>query len=87
MVVLYCRAYAGADAAANDGNIDIRDISWCVPSIDTSNDNRIIVQKGLIKKSNNDFRYYERKTFCKNVPNTTNFLIDLVMKSGIERPQ
>ena len=24
---------------ANDGNIEIRDISWCVPSIDPSNDN------------------------------------------------
>ena len=39
---------AGADAVANDSDIDIRDISWCVPSIDPSNDNanRIIVQKG-----------------------------------------
>ena len=44
------RANAGADAVDNDGNIDIRDISWCVPSIDPSNDNRIIVQKGLSKK-------------------------------------
>ena len=32
-------------AVANDANIEIRDISWCVPSIDPSNDNRIIVQK------------------------------------------
>ena len=40
------RVNAGADAVGNDGNIDIRDISWCVPSIDPSNDNRIIVQKG-----------------------------------------
>ena len=39
-----------AGAVANDGNIDIRDISWCVPSIDPSNDNRIIVRKGLNKK-------------------------------------
>ena len=38
---------AGADAVGNDGKIDIRDTSWCVPSIDPSNDNRIIVQKGL----------------------------------------
>ena len=30
---------AGADAIANDGNIEIRDISWCLPSIDPSNDN------------------------------------------------
>ena len=28
----------------------IRDLSWCVPSIDPSNDNRMIVQKGLSKK-------------------------------------
>ena len=54
------RINAGADAVANDGNIEIRDISWCVPSIDPSNDNRIIVQKGLNKKNNIDFGYYER---------------------------
>ena len=67
-------------AVANDGNIKIRDISWCVPSIDPSNDNRTIVQKGLNKKNNIDFSYYERRTFYKNVPNATNFLFDLVMK-------
>ena len=78
---------AGSDAVGNDGNIDIRDISWCVPSIDPSNDNRIIVQKGLSKKNNVDFSYYERKTFYKNVPNTNNFLFDLGMESGMERPQ
>ena len=41
------RVNANSGAVANDGNIEIRDISWCVPSIDPSNDNRIIVQKGL----------------------------------------
>ena len=56
------RVNAGADAVANDFNIDIRDISWRVPSIDPSNNNRIIVQKGLSKKNNVDFSYYERKT-------------------------
>ena len=81
------RINAGADAVANDGNIEIRGISWCVPSIDPSNDNRIIVQKGLNKKNNIDFSYYERKTFYKNVPNATNFLFDLGMESGMERPQ
>ena len=80
------RVNAGADAVGNDGSIDIRDISWCVPSIDPSNYNRIIVQKGLSKRNNVDFSYYERKTF-KNVPNATNFLFDLGMESGIERPQ
>ena len=54
------RVNAGADAVGNDGNIDIRDISWCVPSIDPSNDIRIIVQKGLSKNNNVDFSYYER---------------------------
>ena len=44
------RVNANRGAVANDGNIDIRDILWCVPSMDPSNDNRIIVQKGLIKK-------------------------------------
>ena len=40
------RVNANPGAVANDGNIEIRDISWCVPSIDPSYDNRIIVQKG-----------------------------------------
>ena len=39
------------------------------------------------KKNNVDFSYYERKTFYKNVPNATNFLFDLGMESGAERPQ
>ena len=81
------RVNAGADAVGNDDDIDIRDISWCVPSIDPSNDNRIIVQKGLSKKNNVDFSYFERKTFYKNVPNATNFLFDLGMESGMKRPQ
>ena len=81
------RVTVGADAVGYDGNIDIRDISWCVPSIDPSNDVRIIVQKGLSKKNNKDFSYNERKTFYKNVLNATNFLFDLGMESGMERPQ
>ena len=44
------RVDASPGAVANDGNIETRDISWCVPSIDLSIDNRIIVQKGLSKK-------------------------------------
>ena len=56
------RVNANPGAVANDGNIEIRDISWCVPSIDPSNDNRIIVQTGLSKKNNVDFSYYEKKT-------------------------
>ena len=43
--------------------IEIKDISWCTPSIDPGNDNRIIVQKGLSKKNNVDFGYCETKTF------------------------
>ena len=81
------RVSANPGAVANDGNIEIRDISWCVPSIDPSNDKRINVQKGLNKKNNVDFSYYERKTFYRNVPNATNFLFDLGMESGMERPQ
>ena len=81
------RVNANPGAVANDGNIENRDISWCVPSIDPSNDIRIIVQKALSKKNNVDFSYYERKTFYKNVPNATNFLFDLGMESGMERPQ
>ena len=81
------RVNAGADAVGNDGFINIRDISWCVPSIDPSNDNRIIVQKGLSKKNYVDLSYYERMTFYKNVPNATNFLCDFGMESGMERQQ
>ena len=44
------RINSNPGAVANDANIEIRDISWCVPSIDPSNDNRIIVQKGSSKK-------------------------------------
>ena len=58
-----------------------------MPSINPSNDNRIIVQKGLSKKNKVDFSYYERKTFYKNVTNATNFLCDLGMENGMERPQ
>ena len=81
------RVNAGTVAVANDDNIEIRDKSWCVPSIDPSIDNRIFVRKGLNKKNNIDFIFYERKTFYKNVPNATNFLFDLGMESGMERPQ
>ena len=81
------RVNANPGAVANDGNIEIRDISWYVPSIDPSNDNRIIVQKGLNKKNNVDFSYYERKPFYMNVPNATNILFDLGMESGMETPQ
>ena len=62
------RVNAGADAVGNDGNIDIREISWCVPSIDPSNDNRIIVQKGLSKKNNVEFSYYEKRRFIRMYP-------------------
>ena len=41
----------------------------------------------LCKTNNVDFSYYERKTFYKNVPNATNFLFDLGMEIGMERPQ
>ena len=81
------RVHAGADVVAIDGNIDVRDILWCVPSVDPINVNRINVQKGLNNKNNIDFSYYERKTFYKNVPNANNFLFDLGMASGMERPQ
>ena len=63
----------------------MRDISWCIPSIDPSNDNRSIVQKGFNKKNYIDFRYYEGKTFYENVPKATNFLFDLGMESCIGR--
>ena len=66
------RVNAGADAVAIDDNTEIRDISRCVPCIDPSIDNRVIVQKGLNEK---------------NEPNAINVLFDLVMESGMEIPQ
>ena len=44
------RVNANPGAIANVCNIEIRDISLCVPSVEPSNNNRIIVQKGLKKK-------------------------------------
>ena len=81
------RVNANPGAVANDGNIEIRDISWCVPSIDPSMIIELLCEKGLSKKNNVDFGYCERKTFYKNEPNATNFLFDLGMESGMERPQ
>ena len=81
------RVNVNPGAVASAGNIEIRDISLCVPSIDPSNGNRVIVQKGLSKKNNVDFSYYERKKIYENVPNATSFLFDLGMESGMERPQ
>ena len=78
------RVNAGVDAVGNDGNIDIRDTSWCVPSIDPSNDNRIIGQKGLSKNNNVDFSCYERKLFYESLPNANNVLFDLGMENGME---
>ena len=43
------RVIADPSRLAKDGNIEIRDTSWCIPIIDPSNDNRIIVQKRLSK--------------------------------------
>ena len=57
------RVNADLGAVANDGNKEIRDISWCVPSIDPSNDKRVIVQKVLSKNNNVDFSYYEKRRF------------------------
>ena len=81
------RVNTAADAQANDSNIEIRDILWCIPSIYPSNYIRIIVQKGLNKKNNFDFCFYERKTFLKNLLNAYNFLFDLGVESGMERTQ
>ena len=44
------RVNAGADAVGNDGNIDIRDISWRVPSIDPSNDKNYCTEGFNLKK-------------------------------------
>ena len=77
----------GAVAVANDCYIEIRDIiTYYVPCIDPINNNRIIVQKELSKNNNNDFSFYERKTFYKNKVDATNFLFDLGVESGFVIP-
>ena len=81
------RINANLGAVANGANIEIRDISWFEPSIDPSNDKGIIVQKGLIKKNNVDFSYYEREKFYMILPNATNFLFDLGKENEMERTQ
>ena len=73
------RVDADPDRVANDGNIEIRDISWCIPSIVPSNNNRIIVQKGLNKKNNIDFSYYERH-FIRMYPMLLTSYLILVWK-------
>ena len=72
---------------ANDCTIEFRGITWCVPFNDPSNDDRINLQKELRKKNNIDFSFYERKTFCKNVPYTINFLFDIGVETSLEIPQ
>ena len=42
----FYRINASPRAVANDGVIEIRVTTWCVLSIDPSNDNRITVRKG-----------------------------------------
>ena len=78
------RVIAVAGTIANDSSIEFIDISWCVPSIDPTNENRIIVRKGLKKKNNVDFSFYDRKAFYKNA---TNFKFHLGMESGRQIPQ
>ena len=80
------RINAGAGAIANDGKIEIRDISWCIPSIDPRNDNRIIVQKGINKKNNIDFSYYGKKCFTRMYPMPLAFYLNLVWKVLLKGP-
>ena len=44
------RVNANPGEVANDGNIEIRDISWCVPSIDPSNDIKNYCAKRIKQK-------------------------------------
>ena len=67
------RINAGADEVANAGNIEIRDISWCVPSIDPSNDNRIIVQKRFKKRIILILVIMKEKHFIRMYPMLLNY--------------
>ena len=74
------RVGAGAHAVANDVKIDIRDISCCVPSIDLSNDNRIIVQKGFYKKIILILVIMKEKQFTRMYPMPLTSYLILVWK-------
>ena len=80
------RFNAGAAEVANDCTIVIRDIARCALCIDPSNDNRIVLRKGLSKKNIIEFSFYERKTFETNLPDATYFLFDMGVESGFEIP-
>ena len=54
------RSFFRALTVAADVAKRVRDISWCVPRIDPSNDTKIMVEEDLNKKNNiDDFSYYE----------------------------
>ena len=76
------RINANPGAVGNDGNIDIRDISWCMPSIDPGIDNRIFVKKGLSKKNNVDFSYCEKRHFIRMYPMLLTSCLIYVWKVG-----
>ena len=69
------RVNADAAAVANDGNIEITDISWCLPSIDPSNDNRIIVQKELKKRTIQTSVIMRERHFIRMYPMLLNFYL------------
>ena len=69
------RVNAGAGAIDSVYNIETYDILWRVPSIDPINDNRVIVQKGLNRKNNIVFRYYERHFIGMCLMLLTSYLI------------
>ena len=50
-------------------------------------ENRINVQRGLIKNNNIDFSFYEKKTIYKDASDATKFLSDSGVESSFEIPQ
>ena len=80
----FYRVNGGAGTVAKDCNTEITDVAWCVDCIDPSNEIRIIIQKGLSKKSNIDFSFRETRTYYKNVPDAANLFCDIGVESGFE---
>ena len=79
------RVHARAGVVANGHNTKIRDKICCVPCIDPSIDNRIILQKGESKKNTIDFSFYEN--FVRMCQMQLTFKFDLRVESGCEIPK
>ena len=66
--------------------IDIKRLSWIIPSITPSNENQLVMQKHLANNDHFEYFYLEKKTFYQTVPRATEFNFDLSLQVGVEIP-